>query len=131
MLVKTWWGIKENNNSHWYKLLVGKYGANNNTRTTSHGSNTKSLLIKNLLYLQEHSAAAPLSNYNQFKWRANKGNRIYFWEEIWIYDVPLANTYHRLYRLSKHKPSYISKILITWRQNNNLPLQLWTRTLPQ
>lgn len=131
MLGKIWWRIKENKNSNWLRFLKSKYGHDSSTWTNAHNRNNKSLLMRNLTYLLEHQEVARYLNHRQFKWLANKENRIHFWEDIWFRDVPLATSFPRLYSLSKHKQAYISDLLDIWNKNVTVPQHLWSRTLRQ
>lgn len=66
---------------------------------------------------------------DNFKWKANKGDRIYFWEDIWVRDTALKTVYPRLYRVNKHKHIFVQEMIALWHNYPNTSQQLWFRTL--
>lgn len=104
MLGKVWWRILENKpSSLWTRLLKDKYGEDQFGWTTHSDNKPKSTLITNLTFLKNHRVTSSLFVRKNYIWKAGRGDRVLFWEDIWVRDTPLKSIYPRLYRISKHR----------------------------
>jgi len=43
-------------------------------------------------------------------WVIGKGDKVLFWEDLWVGDAPLSSRFYRLYLISKSKQSSISRV---------------------
>lgn len=66
----------------------------------------------------------PLLNANKFKWKLGNGESIYFWEDWWWGDGPLASLFPGLYPLSSLKFKTIAEFLVLWIENGR-NLTIW------
>lgn len=129
MLGKFQWRIKQNKQSSWIRLLKNKYGVDSNKWLIDQSIRVTSTLINNLRYLYIHIHSKILFNKDIYKWIACKGNRILFWEDCWAGEYPLHTIYPRLYKIIKHKHTYIKDMLMIWKRNKNTPGLLWNNEL--
>lgn len=76
------------------RILIAKYGQDPHTwLETCTSKNKDSTLIRNMKDIKNHRAMASLFTRENYKWIANRGDRVYFWEDTWTGDTPLNLKY--------------------------------------
>lgn len=65
-------------------------------------------------------------NEQGFKWIIGKGEKIFFWEDIWIGDQALSEKFPRIYSISRWKHCKVNLVLDNWAENLSMR---WTRSL--
>ncbi|XP_063935611.1 uncharacterized protein LOC135147087 [Daucus carota subsp. sativus] len=129
LLAKWWWRCYSQRDQLWNTILTRKYGEliRYNLGLIA-GSSNLSPILKGIVNLGQNKRVEPLLRPHNFKWELGNGSSIYFWEDWWWGDGPLATCYSRLYSLSKLKFKSIFEFLSLWNETGSDHL-LWNLNL--
>lgn len=65
-----------------------------------------------------------------FSWKLHNGETIRFWEDNWLGNSPLRDTYKRIYNLTTLKDQSVVEVIGIWQGREGfLDQDLWTRKL--
>ena len=70
-------------------------------------------------------------NQQNFKWKVRNGSSTLFWEDYWIGNGPLMNTFKKFYALSNWKKVTVCNFLHNWNNSSSTEVNInaWSRPL--
>ena len=107
LLGKWRWDLFHNQQEHWAKILISKYGG---WRELEEGTTARmqSIWWKDLILIQQQQQTQLIKR--ETKWKVGSGEKFRFWEDPWTENAtPLREKYPRLYQNScQQKDSIIN-----------------------
>ncbi|XP_026451080.1 uncharacterized protein LOC113351280 [Papaver somniferum] len=97
LLAKWCWRYGVEKNKLWYKIIVHKYGDDFSFWNT--GKITQSYVVSCWRSIAEMEGLI----YDNYTLYLHSGRGIYFWNDVWCGQLPLATVYPNLYKLSRDR----------------------------
>lgn len=88
--------------------------------------NDTSHFMKSICSVQKESWWSSNFSSRAFSWKIGNGKLVYFWEDIWILQRPLAAVFPRLYRLLNFPNSTVEEMVKKWKSLEDC---VWKRSL--
>ena len=122
LLAKWKWRIGMEDGGAWKDILESRYGSWRDMRVTMDDK-------KSSTWWRDMSRICGVRNKtnwfdNKIRWRLGNENRISFWEDKWLGEVPLKQKFPRLHSLSLNSDSTFCEV-VEWVNNGNGVGMLW------
>ncbi|GJW61371.1 RNA-directed DNA polymerase, eukaryota, reverse transcriptase zinc-binding domain protein [Tanacetum coccineum] len=107
MLVKWWWRFLTENNSFWKLIITSIHGPDGGVSGfDSLGSSSSSMPLSpwnKIMNLNKHLVCADINLQSIFSRKVGNGASFSFWNDAWLGEQCLKNTFPRLYALEQSK----------------------------
>lgn len=114
LLEKWWWRAYSDRSALWNKILSEKYGPIWNFDMALINQKSCSPIFRNIISVKLDRKCDLVTNRSNFRWNLQDGNQAFFWEDIWLNDLPLQYIYPELYALSAHKSVVVAVYYKLW-----------------
>lgn len=113
LLCKWGWRFGLEKNALWVRLLSVKYGvANSNGWTLGEDvARAGSRVIKDWWKVTEGGTEVGLLFRKNLRLLVGKGDRTFFWEDLWLEDRPLKESFPRLFRATRNKQASVQDMV--------------------
>ena len=120
LLLKWWWRWYKDRGNWWWKVLKEKYNIPPHLgMETCTNRRDISYVMRAICSVQKESWWISHFSNENFAWKVGNGKLVYFWEDTWCLERPLAIIYPRLYALSKLPNHTVEEFLNSWRNNGD------------
>lgn len=112
------WRAYRERDSFWNKLMVQRYGSVWNYNLSAITSKQCSPIVKGVISTISNPQVKGIFNNSNYKWTANSGSMVLFWEDAWILTEALCNRYPDLYNNTTKQNVTVQNLVDDWLQNN-------------
>ncbi|WOH13938.1 hypothetical protein DCAR_0933451 [Daucus carota subsp. sativus] len=128
LLAKWWWRAYQERGSYWNKFFVCCYGPKWNYDLGGVDLSVCSPTVRSVLSIRNAGQCTLVSDRTKYRWSCGNGKKVFFWEDIWLSDKPLAECFPILYSKSIMQHSTVNEML-TLLHSSSSEKSLWLSEL--
>ncbi|KAJ0600400.1 putative reverse transcriptase zinc-binding domain-containing protein [Helianthus annuus] len=102
LLLKWWWRLRDDNEHLWAKVILALHGRKWKKELIPLNKN-QSGIWKNIAAVQKDFEKKGIDVYKKLVCKIGSGEKVRFWEDVWISNCRLKDSYPSLYRLAENK----------------------------
>ena len=130
LLGKWYYKWERERNRSWNKWIREKYGMTNHCSLSECPISSKfSDSMRSIVSVSKDDSFKGKLDKTQFIWTLKNGESIFFWEDVWISEIPLRDMFKRLYKLSLRKAITVQQFFNISHERSLKGSSFWSRSL--